>query len=144
MNMISNASTTRWEPGRVPATAIPPTPPLPTVLGRGLRCRCPNCGEGPLFDGYLTVTSVCRSCGAPLGLARADDLPPYLTILLVGHIVVALLFLLETQVQLPLWQVSAIFVPLTLVLTLALLRPIKGATVGLMLHLNLLRSTPNA
>ncbi len=97
MNMISNVPITRWEPGPVAAAAIAPTPPLSTVLGRGLRCRCPNCGEGPLFEGYLTVTLVCRSCGAPLGLARADDLPPYLTILLVGHIVVPLLFLLETQ-----------------------------------------------
>jgi len=142
--MISPPTVIRWEPDRLAVTAPPLTPPMAVVLRRGLRCRCPSCGDGKLFDGYLSVVPVCRSCGAPLGLARADDLPPYLTILLVGHIIVPLLFLLETQVQLPLWQVAAIFLPLTLFLTLGLLRPIKGATVGLMLRLGLLKSTPDA
>ena len=88
----------------------------------------------------------CRNadhCGAPLGLARADDAPPYFTILIVGHIVVPLMLIMQRMTDPPTWLLSAIFVPLTLVLSLGLLRPIKGGTVGLMLSLNMLKTEPD-
>jgi uncharacterized protein (DUF983 family) len=93
-----------------------------------------------MFNGYLRVIDECPNCHAPLGLARADDAPPYFTIIVVGHIVVPSMLILEKTVAPPLWVHMALWLPLTLVLALALLRPIKGATVGLMLKLGILKS----
>ncbi len=117
-----------------------PVPPLATALGRGLRMRCPACGVTRLFSGYLRVTAVCANCRAPLGLVRADDAPPYFTIVIVAHIVVTGMWSVERAYHPALWLHAAIWLPLTLALTLALLRPVKGATVGLMLTLGLLKS----
>jgi uncharacterized protein (DUF983 family) len=119
-------------------------PTIPTALGRGLLGRCPICGQAPLFAGFLRVRDTCSHCTAPVGLARADDAPPYFTILITGHVVVPLMLMVERAEQPPDWLMAAIFVPLTLVLALALLRPIKGATVGLMLMLNLLKPDAEA
>jgi len=102
--------------------------------------RCPACGKTKLFSGYLKVNPVCSNCGAPLGLARADDAPPYFTIFIVGHFIVGAMWSVERAYQPPLWVHAAIWLPLTLALTLLLLRPIKGATVGLMLKLGMLKS----
>jgi uncharacterized protein (DUF983 family) len=137
-------TTERWEPDRSTPSNPWPTPTLASAIGRGLLGHCPACGKGRIFDGFLRVAEACHECGAPLGLARADDAPPYFTILAVGHIIVPLLFIAERSDLLPLWMISAIFVPLTLVLALALIRPIKGGTVGLMLNLNMLKSDPTA
>jgi uncharacterized protein (DUF983 family) len=136
-------ATERWEPDRTTPRNAWPTPTLPTAIGRGLLGRCPACGKSRIFDGFLKVAAECPNCGAPLGLARADDAPPYFTILVVGHIVIPLLFMVD-KLQLPIWMMSAIFLPLTLVLALGLIRPIKGGTVGLMLNLNMLKSDPTA
>ena len=130
----------RWQPDRTPKLPPWPLPPLGTAIGRGLLGRCPACGNSHLFDGFLRVVPKCGPCGAPLGLARADDAPPYFTILLVGHIVVPLMLILQRLQDPPVWVMSAIFVPLTLVLALGLLRPIKGGTVGLMVRLNMLKT----
>ncbi|MCL2428000.1 MAG: DUF983 domain-containing protein [Alphaproteobacteria bacterium] len=130
----------RWQPDRVTPVQDPPLPPLLTAVGRGLLGRCPSCGQTHLFNGYLKVVSECRNCGAPLGSARADDAPPYFTILIVGHIIVPIMFLVDRHLEPPLWLMAAIFLPLTLALTLALLRPIKGGTVGLMLKLGMVRT----
>lgn len=110
------------------------------ALARGARGRCPACGQRPLFQGYLRVTPECVQCGAPLGLARADDAPPYFTILLLGHILVPLMILAERDWHPPVWLETAIVLPLAVVLCLLLLRPIKGATVGAMLTLGMLKS----
>jgi uncharacterized protein (DUF983 family) len=129
-----------WRPDRRASAPSWTLPPLGTALGRGLLNRCPSCGQTRLFDGYLRVTAVCSNCGAPLGLARADDAPPYFTILIVGHIVVPLMLWMQMATDPPDWLLAAIFLPLTAMLCLALLRPVKGATVGLMLKLGLLKS----
>src|SRR5579875_2146234 len=70
-----------WKPDRPRVRPAWPVPPLFTALSRGLACRCPGCGATRLFRRYLKVAPVCAGCGAPLGLARADDAPPYFTIL---------------------------------------------------------------
>lgn len=98
---------------------------------RGFACRCPACGKGHLFRGYLKVVDRCEACGEDLSHQRADDAPPYLTIFAVGHIIVPLMLIVEMAWHLPDIVHLAIWLPLTLVLTLALLRPIKGAVVGL-------------
>ncbi len=136
--------TERWEPDRSTPLNAWPMPTLATAVGRGLRGQCPACGKGRIFNGFLTVAAECHDCGAPLGLAQADDAPPYFTILVVGHIIIPLLFIVDRMSQFPTWIMSAIFLPLTLVLTIGLIRPIKGATVGLMLNLNMLKSDPTA
>jgi len=130
----------RWRPKRsMPETAWP-MPPLGTALARGLACRCPACGKTKLFDGYLRVTKACSNCGAPLGSARADDAPPYFTILIVGHLVIPTMLVVQRAFDPSTLTASAIFVPLTIALVLGLLRPIKGATVGLMLRLNMMKT----
>ena len=130
----------RWQPDRTPPKPPWPVPSLATALGRGLAGRCPVCGKGWIFDGFLRVVTQCEHCAAPLGLARADDAPPYFTILIVGHIVIPAMLFMQKLSDPPTWLLSAIFLPLTVVLAIGLLRPIKGATVGLMLSFNMLKS----
>ena len=122
---------TVWQPDRALESA--PKVSLLTALKRGLLCQCPACGRAKLFNGYLRVVRVCAACAAPLGNARADDAPPYFTLVAVAHIVVPLLLVVEKHSAPSLWLMAAIFLPMTAILTLALLRPIKGATVGAML-----------
>jgi uncharacterized protein (DUF983 family) len=135
---------TQWQPDRTAVSDPWPHPTMLTAIGRGLMGRCPACGKTHIFNGFLRVVDACTNCSAPLGLARADDAPPYFTILITGHVIVPLLFIVDRMTpQPPLWVMSAIFLPLTLILALGLLRPIKGGTVGLMLNLNMLKSDPS-
>ncbi len=136
--------TTRWEPDRAARLAPWQTMPMGLALKRGLRCTCPACGETRLFSSYLKVVPECTACGAPLGQVRADDAPPYFTIVLVGHIVVPLMLFVEKTWSPSLWLQAALWLPLTLGLTLAFLQPIKGATVGLMLRLGMTKPPEEA
>jgi len=129
----------RWDSRQASHLHSWPTPGLADAIGRGLMGRCPACGKGRIFKGFLKVAATCQVCEAPLGLARADDAPPYLTILLVAHIVVPLLVLVDRFQQPSTLAMSAMFLPLTLALSLGLLRPIKGATIGAMTSLDMLK-----
>jgi uncharacterized protein (DUF983 family) len=129
----------RWQPDRTEPKPAWPMPPLLTAMGRGLMGRCPSCGVGRVFDGFLRVVPECEHCHAPLGLARADDAPPYFTILIVGHIVISAMLIMQKMDDPSNLQLTVIFVPLTLFLSLGLLRPIKGAIVGLMMCFNMLK-----
>jgi uncharacterized protein (DUF983 family) len=131
---------TRWPPEPTTDAEPWPHPPMMTAIWRGLLGRCPACGKAHLFNGFLRVVPQCRNCGAPLGLARADDAPPYFTILITGHIIIPLLFMVDRMGEPPVWVMTAIFVPLTFVTALGLLRPVKGGTVGVMLTLNMLKT----
>ncbi len=98
---------------------------------RGMRLRCPACGVSPMFRKYLKVADYCPSCGEALHHQRADDAPPYFTMFIVCHIVVAGVLASEQA-----WQPSVlthllIWMPLTLALSLSLLPIVKGALVGL-------------
>lgn len=108
-----------------------------TSVGRGFKRTCPHCGAKHIFKGYLKVADNCSECTAPVGEIRADDLPPYLTIFLVGHIVVPLLLLVEALYRPPIWLQMAVWPSLTVLLTLLFLPFIKGAAVGLMWHLKI-------
>ncbi|MEW6257503.1 MAG: DUF983 domain-containing protein [Pseudomonadota bacterium] len=101
------------------------------AMMRGMMGRCPKCGRGRMFASYLKVADACPVCGEELHHHRADDAPPYMTIMIVGHIVVPLLVLVEEAFRPEVWIHLTIFLPLTLLLSLALLPPIKGALVGL-------------
>lgn len=130
----------RWQPDHSPQLPPWPVPPLLTALGRGALGRCPACGQTRAFAGYLKVVPRCVACGAPLGSVRADDAPPYFTILIVGHILVPIMFAIERAYHPELWLQAAVGLPVALVMCLALLRPVKGATLGLMLKLGLMKS----
>jgi uncharacterized protein (DUF983 family) len=134
---------TRWQPEREATTDTWPHPPMLTAIGRGLLGRCPGCGKTRMFGRFLKVIPVCPNCTAPLGLARADDAPPYFTIFIVGHIVITLMFMVDRMSEPPIWLMCVVFLPLTVILALGLIQPIKGGTVGLMLTLNMLKSDPN-
>ena len=129
----------RWQPDRTPRPPPWPVPSLFTALGRGLTGRCPVCGKGRIFNGFLRVVSECEHCNAPLGLARADDAPPYFTILIVGHIVIPAMLIMQKMDDPSNLLLTVIFVPLTLFLSIGLIRPIKGAIVGLMMSFNMLK-----
>lgn len=100
-------------------------------IKRGMRCRCPNCGEGRMFNRFLKVTPSCPACGEDLSHHRADDLPPYLTIVIVGHIVVTAILFVFGRWEWPTMVHLMVWLPLTLALCLLLLQPTKGAVVGL-------------
>lgn len=100
-------------------------------LLRGARLSCPACGKGAMFRRYLKAADSCPACGEALHHHRADDAPPYFTIVIVGHVVVGLMLAVEMAYRPPLWLHAAIWLPLTLLLALLLLPPIKGALVGL-------------
>jgi uncharacterized protein (DUF983 family) len=102
-----------------------------SAMKRGFRCRCPRCGEGKMFRAFLKTANNCSVCGLDFTPHRADDLPAYLVIVIVGHIVVPIALSIETNFSPAVWLQLAIYLPLTFVMSLALLQPVKGAVVGL-------------
>jgi uncharacterized protein (DUF983 family) len=102
-----------------------------TALKRGLRGRCPRCGQGKLFRAFLKVDDHCSVCQLDFTPHRADDLPAYLVIVIVGHIVVPTILWIETDYSPSLALQLSIYLPLTLILSLALLQPVKGAVVAI-------------
>jgi uncharacterized protein (DUF983 family) len=102
-----------------------------TAMKRGFRGRCPRCGEGKLFRAFLKVDNNCSVCGLDFTPHRADDLPAYLVIVIVGHIVVPAALMIETNYSPPVALQLAIYLPFTLVASLLLLQPVKGAVVGM-------------
>ncbi|MFT4252704.1 MAG: DUF983 domain-containing protein [Caulobacter sp.] len=107
-----------------------PVPSVLTGMKRGVRHRCPNCGEGRLYARYLKVEFDCEVCGHHLAAYPADDGPAYFTILIIGHLFVAPLLLFPFIWQASPWLVA----PLTILplagLTLLLLPRVKGAVIG--------------
>ncbi|SDS05293.1 DUF983 domain-containing protein [Bradyrhizobium canariense] len=102
-----------------------------TAMKRGFRGRCPRCGEGKLFRAFLKVDGNCSVCGLDFTPHRADDLPAYLVIVIVGHIVVPAALFIETNYSPPVALQLAIYLPFTFVASLLLLQPVKGTVVGM-------------
>ena len=116
----------------LPATPAPAERSAKTGMARGLRRKCPNCGKGPLFRGYLKVEPTCSACGHDNGQYRADDGPAYLTILLIGHILIAPALFFPIM-----WEADPmIVIPISLVTVLAatllMLPYIKGVFIGVL------------
>lgn len=105
--------------------------PVWQAMRRGFRCRCPNCGEGALFRAYLKPVATCPVCHEDFTHHRADDFPPYVTMVIVGHLLVPLMLAIQMEVELHPFVHLAIWLPLTTVATLALLQPVKGAIIAL-------------
>ena len=101
------------------------------AMKRGFRGRCPRCGEGKLFRAFLKTADSCSVCGQDFTPHRADDLPAYLVIVIVGHIVVPLALMIETNYSPPVALQLAVYLPITFFASLGLLQPVKGAVVGM-------------
>ena len=112
--MAANSDVTVWEAAK-----------------RGMRGRCPACGEGRLFRAYLKVADTCPACGEEFHHHRADDFPAYIVIVIVGHIVVPLMLALETRFAPAYWVHLALWPAMIVALSLALLPPVKGCIVAL-------------
>ncbi|MBX3598486.1 MAG: DUF983 domain-containing protein [Rhizobiaceae bacterium] len=104
---------------------------LMDAVKRGIRGRCPHCGEGKLFRAYTKTVDQCDACGEEIFHHRADDLPAYLVITVVGHIVLTLFLAAEIWFSWTSWQHLSVWVPITLLMSLAMLQPAKGAVVGI-------------
>jgi uncharacterized protein (DUF983 family) len=103
-------------------------------IGRGLRGRCPSCGEGKLFQGFLSLRPACEHCGLDYGFADAGDGPAVFVILIGGFIVVFAALMTEVVYQPPYWVHAALWLPLILIVTLAPLRLLKGLLIALQYH----------
>ena len=108
--------------------------PQPLPIARGLRGRCPACGEGKLFHGFLNLRPRCEHCGLDYSFADAGDGPAVFVILLGGGIVVFAALITEVVYQPPYWLHAALWLPLVLLVTLAPLRMIKGLLIALQFH----------
>jgi uncharacterized protein (DUF983 family) len=131
----------RWEPDRAAERRETDFPPFMTMIRRGLRGRCPACGEGKLLAGFLTIAPACDHCGTPFSHLHADDLPPYIVILLTGHLLVPIIFWVEKAWMPPMWLHMMLWLPLFAIICTLMLRPVKGAVVGWMLRLGPLGDT---
>jgi uncharacterized protein (DUF983 family) len=115
--------------------------PVP-VWRAALACRCPRCGEGPLFTGLLTVRSACPVCGLDLSQQDAGDGPAVFAIFFLGLIAVGLAFWVEFRFAPPLWIHMMLWTPLIVGGAIAILRPLKAALIALQYRHRLLRPPP--
>jgi uncharacterized protein (DUF983 family) len=107
---------------------------IPLSIAKGLLCRCPRCGKGKLFSGFLTLRPKCDACGLDYNFADAGDGPAVFVILIGGGIVVAAALATEIAYQPPYWLHAVLWTPLILLVTLAPLRSMKGALIALQYH----------
>ena len=105
--------------------------PAKSPWATGLACRCPRCGRGRLFNGFLDLAPVCAVCGLDTKFADAGDGPAVFVTLFAGFLVVGLALWTEIKYEPPMWLHLVIFLPLTLVVCLGMLRPLKGLLVAL-------------
>jgi uncharacterized protein (DUF983 family) len=104
---------------------------------KGFLGRCPACGKGKMFRSFLKVAHECECCGQELFHHQADDFPAYLVIMVVGHLIAGVILWVETAQLMSSWAELVLFVPLTFILSVALLQPTKGAVVALQWHLGM-------
>jgi uncharacterized protein (DUF983 family) len=108
------------------------TPPHPILAG--IACRCPRCGKGKMFSGFLGAKPTCEVCGLDYAFADAGDGPAVFVILFAGFIVVGAALVVETLYQPPFWLHAVLWLPLILITTLAPLRAMKGVLIALQYH----------
>jgi uncharacterized protein (DUF983 family) len=101
---------------------------------RGIACKCPRCGRGKLFAGFLTLKPKCEVCGLDYAFIDSGDGPAVFVIMIAGAIVVASALIVEVKYQPPFWVHAALWLPLTLAVTLWPLRAIKSLLIALQFH----------
>ncbi|PJG48817.1 hypothetical protein CAF53_11635 [Sphingobium sp. LB126] len=104
--------------------------PFGPALSLALRGRCPACGEGRMFTGFLKPSPACGHCGQAWNLARADDFPAYIVILLLGHILVPLMIEVNAALSVPLAIQAVLWPGLAILLAVAMIQPVKGAVIA--------------
>jgi uncharacterized protein (DUF983 family) len=132
-----------------PFDRIPAKPPIPAdalqdgarrprlpesgsgAINRGVRGRCPRCGDAKLFRAFLKPVDHCPACGQDWTHQQADDFPAYAAIFLTGHIMAPVIIALVQETELSLPALAAIIVPLMLGLMILFLQPAKGAIIAL-------------
>jgi uncharacterized protein (DUF983 family) len=100
----------------------------------GLTCRCPRCGKGRLFQGFLNTRPRCEACGLDYGFIDSGDGPAVFVILLAGFVVVGAALVVEFKYAPPFWLHAVLWGPLILVTTLLPLRLMKGLMIALQYH----------
>jgi len=105
--------------------------PQVNPVSSGLAGKCPRCGQGHLFDGFLSVRKSCMNCGLDYSFADAGDGPAVFVIMIVGFIVVGLVLFVELSFQPPIWVHLVLWLPLTVILAGVVLRPLKGLMIAL-------------
>jgi len=113
-----------------PATKTPPVSPFVA----GLTCKCPRCGRGKLFSGFLSLRPHCDQCGLDYGFIDAGDGPAVFIILIAGFLVVGCALVVEVKYQPPFWVHAALWIPMILITTLLPLRPMKALLIALQYH----------
>ncbi len=111
---------------------LPLTKPHP--VWAGLLGRCPDCGKGKLFQGFMALAPNCSECGQDFSHADTGDGPAIFVMLIAGFIVIGSLLVIDTLYEPPIWLLLAIFLPLAVVLNLGMIRPCKGVLVCLQFH----------
>ena len=109
----------------------PDAPSLASTLAAGLAGRCPACGRGKLFSGYLALAPRCNGCGLDYSFAEAGDGPAVFVILITGFIVVGAALFVEMAYAPPYWLHALIWGPLAILLPLLLLRSFTGVLIAL-------------
>lgn len=105
--------------------------PVWPALRKGASRKCPRCGEGSMFAGYLATRDACENCGLEFHHHRADDMHPWITIMIVGHIVVPLMLICFKSFAWDDWVHMTLWPAMVLVLSLAILPIAKGLVIGL-------------
>lgn len=101
------------------------------ALWRGMRSRCPRCGDAHLFARFLKPMAFCPACAQDWSSQRADDFPAYISMLVTGHVLAPVIIALELTFSPPVNMLAAIVVPSAMVMMLGLLQPAKGAVIAL-------------
>jgi uncharacterized protein (DUF983 family) len=112
---------------------------LPTVTEsalRGIACRCPRCGKGKLYAGFLTLRPRCESCELDFAFIDSGDGPAVFIIMIAGAIVVACALIVEVKYQPPFWVHAVLWLPLIAAATLLPLRSMKSLLIALQFHHN--------
>ena len=113
---------------------IPAPLPLGQTIFRGLACKCPRCGKGAVYAGFLTLRPRCEACGLDFAFMDSGDGPAIFVILIAGAIVVGAALIVEVKYQPPLWLHAALWLPLILATTLLPLRAMKSLLIALQYH----------
>jgi uncharacterized protein (DUF983 family) len=110
---------------------------LPTLTEsamRGIACKCPRCGRGKLYAGFLSLRPKCQSCGLDYTFIDSGDGPAIFIIMIAGAIVVAAALIVEVKYRPPFWLHAALWLPLILATTLWPLRAMKSLLIALQFH----------
>ena len=113
---------------------VPAPIPLSQTVLRGLACKCPRCGQGKLFAGFIDLKPACESCGLDYAFIDVGDGASVFLIMIAGALVVGCALVVEVKYQPPFWLHAALWLPLILATTVGLLRPMKSLLIALQFH----------